>query len=139
MPDPEAPTTAVAAPPVKSPIEAEKPSFLAMFGSLEDGALDSDLTDDLVQLVHDMRAFALATGAKPRAKMTLSLEIKLDGGIFEVIPSYTVKPPKKPRSRSIFYATKSGGLSANNPSQTSLPLGPPKDVTATDRPIAVVR
>lgn len=134
----DTPTTAVAAPPA-SQIEKEKPSFLAMFGSLEDGALDSDLTDDLVELVHNMRAFALATGAKPKAKMTLTLEIKLDGGIFEVVPSYTVKPPKKPRSRSIYYPTRDNGLSTRNPAQTTLPLGSVKDVTTADRPMAITR
>ena len=118
--------------------EPEKSSFLTMFRSLEDGILDSDLTDEMVQLVHDMRAHQMATGAKPRAKIALTLEIKLDGGIFEVIPSYKVTPPKKPRSRSIFYPTKDGGLSTQNHAQMNLGLkAPAKDVTS-GRPMAVV-
>jgi len=122
--------------PVK--LEPEKPSFLEMFRSLEDGVLDADLTEDMVTLVHDMRAHALATGSKPRAKITLTLEIKLDGGIFEVVPGYKVSPPKKPRSRSIFYPTKDNGLSPNNQAQGSLSLGPPKDVTG-GRPLNIAR
>lgn len=112
-------------------VEPEKPSFLAVFKSLEDGILDADLTEDLVNLVHDMRAHQLTTGAKPKAKITLTLEIKLDGGIFEVVPSYKVSPPKKPRSRSIFYPTKDNGLSVHNQAQHNLALGRPKDVTAS--------
>lgn len=119
-------------------VDMDKPSFLAVFSSLEDGALDHDLTQEMVDLVHNMRAFALATGAKPKAKITLSLEVKLDGGIFEVVPSYTVKPPKKPRSRSIFYPTKENGLSVNNQAQRTLELGGAKDVTA-GRPMHVSR
>lgn len=116
--------------------EIEKPSFLSVFKSLEDGLLDSDLTQEMVDLVHNMRAFALATGAKPKAKITLSLEVKLDGGIFEVVPSYKVVPPKKPRSRSIFYPTKDNGLSTQNQAQHNLALGAGKNVTG-DRPMHI--
>ena len=117
-------------------IDVEKPSFLQLVKTLEDGGLDADLTQELVDLVHNMRAFALATGAKPKAKITLSLEVKLDGGIFEVVPSYTVKPPKKPRSRSIYYPTKDNGLSVNNQAQGHLPFG--KDVTSRS-PLTIPR
>src|SRR6185437_5840386 len=111
-------------------VEDAGPSFLKVFGELEDGALDHDLTNDLIDLVHDMRAVALSTGIKPKATIALSLEIKLDGGVFEIVPHYKIKPPKKPRSRSIYYATKDGGLTVNNPAQHNLPLGGAKDVTS---------
>lgn len=116
--------------------EPEKPSFLAILKTLEDGHLEGDLTDDITQLVHDMRALAHATGAKLKGKVQVTLEVKLDGGIFEIIPSYKIVAPKKPRSRSIYYATKAGGLSTHNQAQGNLSLGPGKDVTG-GRPLAI--
>lgn len=120
-------------------IDPDKPSFLEVFRCLEDGALEGDITSDMVDLVHNMRALALSTGGKPKAKITLSLEIKLDGGVFEVVPGYKVVPPKRPRSRSIYYATKDGGLSPHNQAQRSLFQDKPKDVTTAARPLAVSR
>lgn len=118
-------------------IEAEQPSFLAVLKSLEDGSLESDLTEDLVQLVHDMRAQGLATGGKQKGKITVTLEVRLDGGIFEIVPGYKITPPKKPRSRSIYYPTKDNGLSTQNAAQMSLGLPRQgKDVTGA-RPLAI--
>lgn len=107
--------------PAKAEIPA--PNFLEVFRAIEDGVLNADLTSDMVDLVHNMRALALATGTKPKATISLAIEIKLDGGVFEIVPSYKIKPPKKPRSRSIFFPTKDGGLSTQNQAQMTLGLG----------------
>lgn len=105
--------------------------FQQLLGTLEDGRLVQDVTDQLRELVGAMQRHAVQTGGKPTGRLTLTLNLKLDSGIFEVQASSAVVQPKPIRGRSILYGTRDGLLSPNNPRQLEFGLGaagPVRDV-----------
>lgn len=109
---------------------ADPRAFVEFLKTVGDGNLVNELTDHLAEIVVTLEHKAQSDGGKPKAKLRLDLTIKLDGGIFEVVPDVVVTSPKPARGRSIMYAIPGGGLSADNPRQYE--LGIPRDVsTAT--------
>jgi len=96
--------------------------FTDFLETVSDGDLTHELTDRLRAIVREMSETHRNTGGKPKARLTLTIDLKLDGGIFEIVADVTVKPPKPNRARSIFYETPDAILSANNPKQLSLPM-----------------
>lgn len=122
--------------------EAKPLMFADFLRDVESGRLHADATQQLKELVHEMRQLALATGGKPKGKVMIVLDVKLDGGVFEVLGDVRVTSPKQPRERSIFYATRGDQLSVVNPAQQELAIetGPPKDVTAREQaPLRVMQ
>lgn len=105
-------------------------TFTEFVAQLEDGQVQADATDQLKELVEAMHRRAETTGGKPKGKLTLTVDLKLDDGVFEVNANIAVKAPTAVRRRSILYRAPDGGLSANNPRQLDLGItGPPKDVS----------
>lgn len=99
---------------------AASPTFVGFLDQVEDGDLARDLSEQLRQLVESMHRQADIAGGKPKGKLTVVVDLKLEGGVFEVRADVKVTAPKAPRQRSIFYRHPDNGLSANNPKQLDL-------------------
>lgn len=106
-------------------------SFAAFLQQLEDGGFADHLTDQLRALVAALHAQQRDAGGKPSGRIALTIAMKLDGGIFEVVAQSTLTPPKPVRPRSIFYRTTDDLLSANNPKQLELGVTAVRDVSAS--------
>lgn len=93
------------------------PSFAEFLKTLEDGTLHEELSEKLAGLVVFLQQYAAAVGGKPKGRLTLSLELKLDRGLFEIDADVVVKEPKTIRGRSVLYGAADGSLSPHNPQQ----------------------
>lgn len=102
-------------------------NFSTFVASLEDGSLHSELTDALRDLVATLSDEARDRGGKPKGKISLSIELKLDSGVIEANTEFKVAKPKSVRSKTIFWATPENNLTRSNPKQQELPL---RDVTS---------
>lgn len=73
-----------------------------------------------------------AQNGKAKGQITIVLNVKHEAnGVVEIQPDLKVKMPATVRGKSIFWATESGRLAANDPRQQSLPL---REVAAPDAP-----
>jgi hypothetical protein len=83
---------------------------------------------------------ARAHGGKPKGKLTVSLALRLDDGIVEVVPAVKAEPPKAPRRRTILYPQADGSLTPNNTKQLDMEFekGPARDASvAVTAPVVV--
>lgn len=104
-------------------------TFNATLSQLEDGRVESELNDRLVELVNLMQQQERLVGGKPKGKLVLSLDLKLEAGAFEIVADISTKRPKTPRARSILWATRDGQLTPQNPRQVEMELAP-RDIPA---------
>lgn len=107
-------------------------SFGQFLAEAENGQLHTDLSTALQDLVAALSDAAANTGGKPRGKLTLTLDFRIDGGVVEVNAEHKITRPKQVRARSIFWATPENHLTRLNPRQRELPL---RDVTPEHREI----
>lgn len=110
---------------VIAPADAANPHAIRSFAQLlqvaEDGALLSDLSDEVREAMLQLQACEMQ-GGKPKAKITLTLGVRLDRGLVEVEGDFAVKVPKLRRGRTILHLTPSGDLSRVDPRQPQLPF-----------------
>lgn len=101
-------------------MQHEITSLAVLLGQLEDGRLNAELADKLRETVATLTNHVAEHGGKPKAKLVLTLDIKLAGGVFAVEPTYKLTLPEPPRTATVFWATPGNGLSLNNPKQGHL-------------------
>jgi hypothetical protein len=110
---------------IMPPADAANPHAIRSFAQLlqvaEDGALLSDLSDEVREAMLQLQACEMQ-GGKPKAKITLTLGVRLDRGLVEVEGDFTVKVPKLRRGRTILHMTPNGDLSRVDPRQAQLPF-----------------
>jgi hypothetical protein len=83
----------------------------------EEGALDQDIARDSRKLVHALRAVAFNNGGKAKGKITITLDVEVEGELIMLRGDYVVKEPKAKRQRSAMYATEDGRITPNRPGQ----------------------
>lgn len=103
-------------------------NFAQLIAEIEDGVLHQDLSRAVQDIVAGLIDHRMDLGGKPKATLTLKLEIRLDGGTMDITPEVKVNMPKTPRSKSVFYATPENNLTRTNPRQREMFL---KDVSST--------
>lgn len=108
-------------------VASPPPDFQKFLVQVNDGVLIDDATRELRRIVSECSHLARNQGGKPKATITVKLDVKLVDGVFEVFGEVTTKLPKPVRARSLFYEHQ-GGLTANNPKQLSLDI-PAKSAT----------
>lgn len=69
-------------------------SFSSVLTAIEDGRLHSDVTDALVDLIAAMENHVQEHGGKVSGKLSLTIDLKLDGGVFELVGDHKVTKPK---------------------------------------------
>lgn len=98
-------------------------------GDIRRGKFLEDLDAELRGLVDAIRD-AAEGGRAARGEIAIKLTLKShadDEMALDVLDSITVKMPKRPEGRSIFFASGDGGLVRQDPRQNELPL---RDVSA---------
>lgn len=83
----------------------------------EEGQLDADIARDSRKLVHALRAVAMTQGGKARGKITITLDVEVEGEMIMLRGDYAVKEPKVKRARSAMFATEDGRITPNRPNQ----------------------
>lgn len=113
-------------------------SFAQFIQTVEDGTLHADLTEALKELNAEMNNHAQDHGgAKCAGKLTLTLDFKLDHGVFEIASDFTTKLPKQKRMKSIFWSTPENFFTPQNPRQMTMFGGPVRDVGFDSEPSEV--
>lgn len=111
-------------------------SVAVLLPQLEEGTFNAELSDDVRSLVAEMRDNQKDTGRVVKGKVTITLDMKLVDGVFEINADYKVAAPKKTRSRTLLFATDGNNLVRDNPRQPDLPNI--RDVTADKAPARAI-
>jgi hypothetical protein len=96
-------------------------NFNTLLGRLEDGELNSDLSNDLENVVRDLQE-AIDRGAKRKVDVTVTISLTADRGVVEVSGSYKIKQPAKTRRRTLMFVHAGRFLSRQDDKQPDLPL-----------------
>lgn len=98
-------------------------NFTTFLAQVDDGELAIDCGDEQQKMVRALEREIEAGRTKVAGTLTIKLRYELTKrGTIEVTSDVSAKPPKKGRSGNVFWATKGGNLTAENPRQQKLPL-----------------
>lgn len=98
-------------------------TFDEFFRALEGGELNMDLTKALPDLVAELEQHRIEGGKKKaKGKITITIDIVDEEGIFDVTAKFKVTKPEEVRRRSVFWATPQNKLTPSNPNQYRLGL-----------------
>lgn len=108
--------------PEQKPVEEGPRAFSRFIEQLGDGQANSDLSRALFDLGAVLRTQALDSG-DCKGELQLTLKFKVDQ-FGQVITGYTIKTkePEPARPATMFWLTRGGNFSVENPRQISLPL-----------------
>lgn len=104
-------------------------NFNTLLGSLEDGQLNHDLSEELENAVRDLQD-AVDRGVKRKVSVSVTIELNADRGVIEVSGGYKVKIPAKVRRRTLMFIHAGKFLSRQDDRQGDLPLRTAVDNTA---------
>ena len=121
----DAPLTA---PPAGPPLPAAAPrrdprdayNFAGFLQHVEDGELHMQLSEALTNVVAKLHDHFRDHGGKPRGKIAIDLNLKLDSGTIEVEADFKATTPKSARPRTIFWARPDNTLTKSNPRQPDM-------------------
>jgi hypothetical protein len=92
-------------------------SFLDVLSQIRGGAALTDAAKDLQELVQAVRE----TGKPGKLSFSITVEPdKADETVVTLQPDVTLKLPKKPRAKGIFYMDRHGTLTREDPRQLEL-------------------
>lgn len=98
-------------------------AFTRWLEKLGDGQANADLSQALFELGGVLRKEALEGRGEAKGELSLSIKFKVDA-FGQVITTYAIKlkEPEPARPSSMFWLTKGGNFTIENPRQTTLPL-----------------
>lgn len=110
-------------------------SFAEMFRHIDGGSFAIEVSKEVYDLNAKLEQIASGQG-KAKGELTIKLKFEHDNkGRVDVATDLTVKSPKEQRSKSVFWMTRGGNLSPNNPKQVEMnfrdvnkPAEPARDV-----------
>lgn len=93
-----------------------------LIGALEDGELNSELADEFRDLIAKMENAAAETSGKVKikGKITITIDLALQGGAYEVSGATKIAAPKRTPRRTVLYATEGNTLSRTHPKQDDM-------------------
>lgn len=109
------------------PIDTDLPkyaTFADLLRTLDNGGFLNECGDQVQEIVARLNDLAGDRSSAVKGSLTITIDFKLDKGVFELTPELKVKLPKPPRMRSIAWATPDNHLSPTNPRQLSMFGGP---------------
>lgn len=121
----------------KAETEAENEaarSIAVLLPSLDDGRFNACLSEAFRDLVARMRDDSRDRDSNSKGKLTITLDLKLVDGVFEIKSDYSVKAPHETFGRTLAWATDGNNLVRENPKQERLPFG---EVRRVAEPAAV--
>lgn len=120
--------------------------FAVLIQQIEDGECHGELSEAVQTMTQKLMDHLEKYGVDAKGSITLTLGFAARrNGTIEVQADVKAKHPKAKRAGSVFWATKGGNLSVDNPRQTRLPLrevpngaAAPRDVPTDARPARTV-
>jgi len=110
-------------------------NFAALLAHLDDGGVHEELGEAVQKLTNDLTSLVETMGADAKGSITIVLSLAARrNGTVDVGAEVKVKTPKPKRANTLFWPTKSGNLSPENPRQGKLPL---REVAPSAKPIAL--
>ena len=108
-------------------------SFADFVRILNDGELHTRLSEALREINANLNDHAHEFGGAAKGKLTLAIEFKLKGGVFEIAADFSTSLPKVKPNPTIVWSTPENYFTPQNPRQTEL-FGPRevRDVTSGD-------
>lgn len=97
-------------------------TFATMLARMNGGIIDEQATRELKKLVDELTQAARNTGGKPKGKLVLTINFKLDRGAMDVEAKTIMTGPAKELTRAIMYPTRDGLLSENDTRQYSFDM-----------------
>ena len=95
--------------------------FAFTLGHLGEGELNREIEKQQAKLVESITDYASYYQAKGKGKLTISIDYVADtDGTVRVAGDVKIKEPRPKARGALFWATKGGGLSAENPKQTKM-------------------
>lgn len=70
---------------------------------MQRGAFDDEITAAVRELVVEMTQAVEKGTSKPKAKLTITVDLTLDRGMMDLTADFAVKHPKKVRGRTVMY------------------------------------
>jgi len=115
-------------------------TMCARLRTMDRGRFDRELTAATRELVREMTHAADNGAAKPKGKLTITVDFVLDRGMMDVCADFATKLPKKARGRTVMYPGPTGELLAEDPKQLSLDISAREPMTVPDsgRPMRAV-
>lgn len=107
-------------------------SFATFLTALEDGVLNADMSEALRELNAAMNQHVQSYGGKAKGKISLTIEFKLDDGLFIITPDFKATLPKAVRRQSVAWSTPGNNFTPHNPRQMAL-FGNMRDVTSSSK------
>lgn len=95
-------------------------NFQLFLLSIDGGRFHSQLTNDLEEIVAQLKAHKEQYGGSPSATLNLQLKLSQNGDIVDVVPTRKVTMPAPVFNRSSYYATDKNRLSRQNPNQVDM-------------------
>lgn len=96
-----------------------------IIGILENGEVNSDLSDEIGRTLERLQDLADAAGKrKVKGSVTVKLNFEVSGKQVEIEADISSKTPKASRSRSFYFITPDHKLSTEHPQQQSMEFGP---------------
>jgi len=97
--------------------------FSHLLQQVQDGELHAELSENLQQLMKDLRLYSDRFQRDAKGNITLSLNVTVHGnGSVSIMGDVKMKTPKTPRAPSTFFLTPGNNLTLENPRQQRLPL-----------------
>jgi hypothetical protein len=87
---------------------------------LEEGQFGADVYHDLKDLAADMHATAIQSGGKAKGEVTIKLKFSMEGAVFYISPTHSIKVEQPKRARSLMWTTEDNRFTPNKPHQGSL-------------------
>lgn len=95
-------------------------SFARFFTLIDDGGAEVECSAALQALAQKLREESQATQGEVAGTLTLTLKLKVHAEVCTVGYSLKAKEPEPKRASSIFWLTKGGNLTPENPRQQKL-------------------
>lgn len=108
-------------------VPPDRETFCQQLQTMQRGQFDDEMTAAVRELVREMTHVAEHGTAKPKARITVTVEFTLDRGMMDVTADFAVKHPKKVRGRTILYPSTSGQLLPHDPQQLQLAVDTARD------------
>lgn len=95
-------------------------NFTQFLQGLEDGDVHAELTRLLPEIAAGLTNHMVEFGGKPKAKISIGFEIKLDGGVFEITATVDHKMPRTPRGKTVLWTDGQNRFTTANPKQMQM-------------------
>lgn len=108
-------------------IATQRETFCRELQTMQRGAFDDEITAAVRELVVEMTQAVEKGTSKPKAKLTITVDLTLDRGMMDLTADFAVKHPKKVRGRTVMYPGPGGTLLPHDPQQLSLEVPGARD------------